>query len=176
MKMLPPDKVSSPATRLSKVDLPQPEGPTSTTNSPSLNSMSTPLMTSVVPKFFHTCSSRTLLIALAFQCSGGESADEIFPGDDIDQQGGQGGKDRSRHVDIVFLHARRGVDDVIEGDGYRIAVADREGDAEQEIVPDLGELPDHGHDNCRRRHRQQNAEEDAEEARAIDLRRLNDAI
>ncbi len=36
---------SRPATMRSRVDLPQPEGPTSTTNSPSAMSRSTPLMT-----------------------------------------------------------------------------------------------------------------------------------
>jgi hypothetical protein len=36
------------------VDLPQPEGPTSTTNSPSRIEMSTPWMTAVAPKAFRT--------------------------------------------------------------------------------------------------------------------------
>jgi hypothetical protein len=38
----------------SKVDLPQPDGPTSTTNSPSRIEMSTPWMTLVAPKAFRT--------------------------------------------------------------------------------------------------------------------------
>ena len=38
----------------SSVDLPQPEGPTSTVNAPSAMSMSTPCSTCVVPKYFVT--------------------------------------------------------------------------------------------------------------------------
>src|SRR5439155_25132181 len=45
---------SSPAIIRSKVDLPHPEGPTSTTNSPSLIEMSTPWMTLAAPKAFRT--------------------------------------------------------------------------------------------------------------------------
>src|SRR5512134_220282 len=45
---------SSPAIIRSRVDLPQPDGPTSTQNSPSSILMSTPCTTSVVPKDFLT--------------------------------------------------------------------------------------------------------------------------
>src|SRR5580700_360908 len=45
---------SRPAIIRSKVDLPQPEGPTSTTNSPSLISTSTPRITSTAPNDFVT--------------------------------------------------------------------------------------------------------------------------
>jgi hypothetical protein len=41
----PPEISSSPATMRSRVDLPQPEGPTMTTNSPSAISASTPWIT-----------------------------------------------------------------------------------------------------------------------------------
>ena len=40
---------SSPAIMRSRVDLPQPDGPTSATNSPSLMPMETPWMTSCSP-------------------------------------------------------------------------------------------------------------------------------
>ncbi len=50
----PPPIDSSPAIMRSSVDLPQPEGPTSTTNSPSAMSTSTPRITSTVPKAFRT--------------------------------------------------------------------------------------------------------------------------
>src|SRR5215831_14404504 len=43
---------SSPASMRSRVDFPQPDGPTSTTNSPLAISMSMPLSTSRVPKRF----------------------------------------------------------------------------------------------------------------------------
>ena len=51
---------SSPASILSSVDLPQPEGPTKTTNSPSATARSTDLITSTSPKRLRTpfsCSS-----------------------------------------------------------------------------------------------------------------------
>ena len=44
----PPVMRSSPATMRSRVDLPQPEGPTMTMNSPSAISMSMPWMTSIL--------------------------------------------------------------------------------------------------------------------------------
>ena len=40
---VPPDLLPAPATMRSNVDLPQPDGPTSTQNSPSLMLMSTPV-------------------------------------------------------------------------------------------------------------------------------------
>src|SRR5690349_5746966 len=46
--------VSSPAIMRSKVDLPQPDGPTSTTNSPSTMSRSTPWITSTAPNVLRT--------------------------------------------------------------------------------------------------------------------------
>src|SRR5437899_9694846 len=50
----PPEISSSPAIILKSVDLPQPEGPTSTQNSPSSTPMSTPCTTSVEPKLLRT--------------------------------------------------------------------------------------------------------------------------
>ena len=47
---------------------------------------------------------------------------------------------------------------------------DGEHHAEQEVVPDLGELPDHAHHDDRRRQRQDDAPEDGEEAGAVDAR------
>src|SRR5437870_3603324 len=52
--MVPPLISSSPASMRNSVDLPQPEGPTNTMNSPSLMSKLTPWITLVVPKFFST--------------------------------------------------------------------------------------------------------------------------
>ena len=50
---------SSPAIMRSRVDFPQPEGPTSTTNSPSSASMSTLRMTLTGPNDFSTFSILT---------------------------------------------------------------------------------------------------------------------
>ncbi|MNR46375.1 hypothetical protein D3C85_1653300 [compost metagenome] len=47
---VPDEMSSSPAISRSSVDLPQPEGPTKTMNSPARISMLTPLITSKAPK------------------------------------------------------------------------------------------------------------------------------
>ena len=49
----------------SNVDLPQPDGPTSTVNEPSAMSMSTPWSTAVSPKFFLTAWIVTLAMGVS---------------------------------------------------------------------------------------------------------------
>src|SRR6185436_11752796 len=55
---------SSPASMRSRVDLPQPEGPTSTTNSPSSMSKLMPWMTLVLAKDFSMLRKETLAIGV----------------------------------------------------------------------------------------------------------------
>ncbi len=55
---------SRPAIIRSRVDLPQPDGPTSTVNEPSAMSMSTPCRIAVSPKFFLTDWIVTLAMLL----------------------------------------------------------------------------------------------------------------
>src|SRR5262245_46093641 len=66
---------SSPAIMRRSVDLPQPDGPTSTQNSPSAIATSTPRMTCVDPNHFST-----LLMVTAAICSARLSG---TPGDDV---------------------------------------------------------------------------------------------
>src|SRR5262249_11334933 len=54
IEMVPEVMFSSPASMRSKVDLPQPEGPTRTTNSPSSIGIDTPCRTSKVPNDLRT--------------------------------------------------------------------------------------------------------------------------
>src|SRR5690242_10778290 len=54
MEIVPEVMFSSPASIRSKVDLPQPEGPTSTTNSPSSMGTVTPCRTSKAPNDLRT--------------------------------------------------------------------------------------------------------------------------
>src|SRR5215831_4961425 len=54
IEMVPAEISSRPAIMRSSVDLPQPEGPTSTQNSPSSTATSTPYRTSVEPKLLRT--------------------------------------------------------------------------------------------------------------------------
>ena len=62
MEISPVLMSSSPAIMRSSVDLPQPDGPTSTTSSLSAISTSMPWITSVVPKDFRTLLMPTLAI------------------------------------------------------------------------------------------------------------------
>src|SRR5258706_14445409 len=65
---IPPEIPSSPAIMRSTVDLPQPDGPTSTQNSPSSPSTSTPCTPSVEPKDLRPPVKVTAaLLALRFQ-------------------------------------------------------------------------------------------------------------
>ena len=64
MKMSPPLIVSSPAIMRSVVDLPQPDGPTSTRNSRSAISSVTSSTTTVSPNFLLTDCSRTDAMAV----------------------------------------------------------------------------------------------------------------
>src|SRR5262245_21479147 len=59
MRISPDVMFSSPAIMRRSVDLPHPEGPTRTTNSPSPMSTSTPWITSVAPKAFLTSQIAT---------------------------------------------------------------------------------------------------------------------
>ena len=59
MRISPSVTSSSPAIMRSSVVLPQPDGPTSTTNSPSSIARSTPCSTGTMPKFL-----RTLLMSI----------------------------------------------------------------------------------------------------------------
>ncbi len=59
--IMSPEVMSSrPATSRSSVDLPQPDGPTNTMNSPSSMSRSTPLMTWTAPKDLRISLSSSL--------------------------------------------------------------------------------------------------------------------
>src|SRR5690349_3510852 len=54
IEIVPEVMFSSPASMRSRVDLPQPEGPTKTTNSPSSIGIDTPCRTSKAPNDFRT--------------------------------------------------------------------------------------------------------------------------
>ena len=75
MLMCPEVCVSSPAMIRSSVDLPQPEAPTKTMNSPSAMSRSTPLSTSVLPNDLRTWS----ILSLAMMAVLYLTAPEVMP-------------------------------------------------------------------------------------------------
>src|SRR5262245_18291639 len=151
MAISPSVIVSSPAIMLSRVDLPQPEGPTRTKNSPSSMAMSIPLRMCSGPKCFLTLLMVREAMASPLDGAGHHAAHEVLASEDVDEQGRQGGHHGRGHVDIVFFHARRCVDDVVQRHRDRRRTAGGEGGAEQKVVPDVGELPDHGDDQDRQR-------------------------
>ena len=169
---------SSPAMMLSSVDLPQPDGPTSTVNSPLSMSRSMPFSTSRLANRFDR--ARMLNAAMTtpyFTAPGGEAAQEILSAEQIDQQRRQRGDQHRRTLDR--RNAVTSVDGGAERDqrgGDRLLPAGGKGDAVEELVPDAGELPDHGHDQDRRRQRQHDAPEDPEEAGAVDPRGLHQVL
>src|SRR5579871_3351798 len=90
---------SSPAIMRSSVDLPQPEGPTRTVNSPSATSMSTPWMMSTWPKAFltPTISTRAMTLPSAFHRAAGHAGDEVALHEQEEHRRRQGEHNRGRH-------------------------------------------------------------------------------
>src|SRR6478735_8330383 len=89
MRIWPEVRSSRPAIRRSSVDLPQPEGPTKTTNSPCPISRSAPGMMTASPKALRTFLR--LMVPMLLHCSEGEAADELLLGEPAeDQDGGDG--------------------------------------------------------------------------------------
>src|SRR6478735_3192142 len=163
ISIVPALALSSPATMLSSVDLPQPEGPTSTVNSPLSISRSIPFSTSRLAYRFDR--ARMLNAAISTPSLHGprsEASQEIPSAEQIHQQRRQR-CDQNRRT-LVSEH-RLGSDRGGKRDQrrrYRLLIAGRKGDAVQELVPDSGELEDHGHNQDRRRQRQDDAPEDPE--------------
>src|SRR5690348_12086745 len=110
---------SRPAIVLSSVDLPQPEGPTSTRNPPFSSEMSMPCRISRAPYRFRKELISSMDIDLSFHGAGHQAANEVTSSKDVDDERGSGGDDRRRHIDVVLDHAGGGVDDVVERDRHR---------------------------------------------------------
>src|SRR5271169_4776610 len=110
---------SSPAIVLSKVDFPQPDGPTSTRKPPLSSVRSMPLRISSEPKRLRSPLISRNAMASSLHGAGHQTAHKIAAADDIDQQGRRRGNDRGCHIDVVFDDARRGVDEIVERDGHR---------------------------------------------------------
>src|SRR6185312_14043116 len=88
MRMEPDVIVSSPAISASSVDLPQPDGPTSTTNSPELTSRLMPWSTGRAPKFLLRLlrvSDAMVISSGLFDRALGQAAYEIPPAEEVDE-------------------------------------------------------------------------------------------
>src|SRR5215831_18016726 len=176
MMMSPSVTVSRPAIMLRSVDLPQPDGPTSTRNSPASTAMSMPFNISVAPKRFLTPLISSDAIVLSLYRTRHQAAHEVASAEDVHQQRGQRGDHRRCHVHVVGPLSGGGVDDIVQRHGHRGAFPGRKRGAEQKIVPDIGELPDHRDNDDRPGIGQQDAPEDRKEARAVDHRRLDQLV
>src|SRR5918994_2832309 len=160
----PPLTVSRPAMMRSNVDLPQPDGPTKTTNSPSSTDRLMSRRISVAPKDLATPWRETSAIAvnswkkLSLHGTGSEAAHEITGEEKVkDENRGdcqrQGGEHRIpvRHVLAdELLHTER---------DRLLAVAGRQDQREPQVVPDRH----HGEHRHRRDGRADQRQDDAEE-------------
>src|SRR5262245_46626336 len=93
----PPLMSSSPAIIRSVVLLPQPDGPTSTTNCLSGMSRSIPRTAGVPSKFFSSARSVTWAIASAFGRAGGEPGDVVVHEERVDEERRCRAQERAGH-------------------------------------------------------------------------------
>src|ERR1700677_1640929 len=177
MRISPSLALSSPAIIANKVDLPQPDGPTRATNSPVCASRSIPLRTSTEPKRLVSRETVSVaMIALSLDGALRQPANEILAAEQIDQERRYRADHHRGARDVVrvrILLTRRQCDQR-HRDGLLGPAG--EDDAEQEFVPDAGELPDHSDDEDRRRQGKDDLEEDSPEAGAVDARRLDEVV
>src|SRR6478672_3345128 len=123
--IVPPLISSSPASMRRRVDLPQPEGPTSTVNSPSAMSKPMPWMTLTEPKFFSTLRNwrdamcPALSGPLALHGTGREAAHHVALECVVDRR-------RRQRVDQARGHQQ--LPGGVVG-GQEVAERDRQGDA-----------------------------------------------
>src|SRR3984957_17033146 len=152
MRISPSLTLSSPAIMARSVDLPQPEGTTSATNSPVFASRSMPLRTSTEPK--RLWSRETVSVAIVARSFNGalrEPADEILAAEQINQERRNGADHHRRARDVIGVRVHLTGRQRNQRRGDRLLSSAGEYDPEQEFVPDAGELPDHGDDEDRRR-------------------------
>src|ERR1700740_2572638 len=135
--------LSSPAMMASKVDLPQPEGPTRTTNSPVLTSRSIPLSTGTEPKFFLTCWIVSEAIDnRLFECPLSQPAQKISSAEEINQERRQSTDQYGGALNVVLVDCGPSAAQRDQCYRNRLMGAGGKNEREKELVPDVGELPD----------------------------------
>src|SRR4051812_17983986 len=155
MRISPEVTDSSPAIIASRVDLPQPDGPTSAMNSPFRASRSMPFSTSTAPKFLR--SDRMINVDMqcpsldraSFDGTLRQASHKILAAEEIDQQRRQRADQHGGAHDIVGAHIGAACRQRDERCRDRLLLPGGEDDAEQIFVPDAGELPDHRDDQDR---------------------------
>src|SRR3954470_2202838 len=141
ISIVPPVGLSSPATMLSSVDLPQPEGPTSTVNSPLSMSRSIPFSTSRLAYRFDrarmlNAAMKTSSPAPSLHGPRSEASQKIPSAEQIHQERRQR---RDQHRRTLIAEQRLGSYGGGKRDqcgGDRLLAAGRKGDAVEELVPD----------------------------------------
>src|SRR6478672_2906420 len=148
--IVPAEISSSPASMRSSVDLPQPEGPTRTVNSPSAMSKPMPWMIRVEPKLFSTLRKDTeaIALALALHRAGGQPAHHVALEDVVDRGRRQGVDQAGRHQQLPRRIVGR--EEAAEGDaeGRALVVGEKQ-ERVQILVP--GEQQRVGADGDQRR-------------------------
>src|SRR3546814_1292296 len=103
MKIWPAETSSRPAMQLSRVDLPQPEGPSRTMNSPCSMSRLRVSSTFTLPKLSDRSRMETLCcIELSLHGASGHAATDQLAGPKVADQGHQARQHGRSHVDVVF--------------------------------------------------------------------------
>src|SRR4030095_14959748 len=138
MAISPAPMSSSPASMRSSVDLPQPDGPTSTMNSPSAMSSEMPCSTFVAPKDFSILEKETEAIRISpplLSCLYSptcEAADHVAAERVVDRRRRQAVDQSGRHQDLPRRVVRG--EEVPEADRERDRVLVREQQERVEIL------------------------------------------
>src|SRR5260370_919252 len=177
LTLSPPMRISPlvgsarPAMRLSVVDLPQPEGPTSERNSPSAMSRDSSLSASGAPgNALRTACSEIEATSLLLHRAGGESRDDT-PLEEENQHGErQRGGDRGCGDLAPRLRVLAGEERDGDGDGA-LRRRREEGERIEQLVPGKDEDQDGGGGERGRRKRQVDAQEGLPGRAAVDARR-----
>src|SRR5262249_1668835 len=149
----PPVISSSPAIMRKVVDLPQPDGPTSTTNSLSAMSRSMALTASTSSYFLMTFRSVTCAIYSTLCRAGGQSGNVVVHQEGVDDQRRRRAEQRAGHdlppvVDIAPDQRRDDADRQ-----HELVRRCREGERIEELRPRHREGEDRRRDQPRQRHR-----------------------
>src|SRR5688572_2638114 len=164
--IFPPVMSSRPASMRSSVDLPQPEGPTSTMNSPSAMSSEIPWRTLVLPKSF-LISVKATEANLCLYRAGGEAGNHVPPERVIDRRRRQRIDQPRRHQQFPRRIIRG--DEMAERDCERNGLLVRKQEVGIEVLVPRQEQGV-GADGDQRRHHQRQVDqaEELQRRRAID--------
>ena len=105
-----------------------------------------------------------------------QATDEVLAAEEIDEKRRQRADQHGGTHHVVGAHGRAAHRQRDQRRGDRLVGAGVQHDAEQVLVPDAGELPDHGDDHDRRGQRHDDLPEDAPEAGAVDARRFDQVV